>query len=408
MDTMVLTDAGVDGDSAVALDGGGDDGGVVSYEFTWVAGAPPHSEGSRLMVAAGANQAVWLGGNDVQGIDDWSVRIFDGDSNAWMDRGVIADFVGYGTFSNGSATRLADGDVLFAGTGAQDYDRHVGDQGYYSSDVLRFGASDQALTRVAPLPHPRAFQASALLASGEVLLVGGVTTPDTSTNPDGGLPQIWLTTIADTCLRYDAGADRWRDAAPLGQARYSPSISALTGGDVVITGGFADGNVPLASVERYDPDADSWTTLAAMAEARAWHTQATLPSGRILVVGGVDASGNAIDSAEIYDPVANHWQPAAPLRLPVAMAASVRLGNGDVLVIGGFQNGSTRVAIAQVVVYQEATGEWQAVPSLSVGRFDHSAVQLDDGRVLVAAGYINDLTAFHHADQSEITSVPLP
>ncbi|NOY92088.1 MAG: hypothetical protein GXP55_12900 [Deltaproteobacteria bacterium] len=57
--------------------------------------------------------------------------------------------------------------------------------------------------------------------------------------------------------------------------------------------------------------------------------------------------------------------------------------------------------------YQEATGEWQSLPSLSVGRFDHSAVQLDDGRVLVAAGYINDLTAFHGADQSEITSVPL-
>jgi len=176
----------------------------------------------------------------------------------------------------------------------------------------------------------------------------------------------------------------------------------------VITGGFADGNVPLASVERYDPDADTWTTLAPMAHARAWHTQATLPSGRILVVGGVDASGNAVDGAEIYDPVTNRWQPAASLPLRTATAAGVRLGNGDVLVICGFQDGSTRVAIPQVVAYQEATSAWQSLPSLSVGRFDHSAVQLHDGRVLVAAGFINDLTAFHGADQSKITSVPLP
>jgi len=426
----VLPDASVDtgspprdsrppGDAAPDADATIDrDGGLPAYDFTWeAAGTPPHvdSGGSRVVTALGGNAVVWYGGNDGGPVWDNWVRLYDGDAGAmgtWRDLGVVSDRLAPGSvlngsrFQNGSATRMQDGNVLFAGSGPFDFNWVASDMGVFTRQCLIFGAADRTFTRVADLPHPRGFQGSTLLAGGDVLLVGGVTTPDSPINP-GEFNLRWVITIADTVVRYDAAADRWRNRASMAVGRYSPGISVAGGGDVVVTGGLGEGNVPLASAERYDAAADVWRTLPAMAHARAWHVQATLPSGRVLVAGGIDESGNAIGEAEVYDPDLDTWQVVASLPLPVAMAASTPLRNGDVLVAGGFQEGFTKVAIPQVVAYRESEADWLSLPPLHTGRFDHSAVQLDDGRVLVVAGFRHYTSAANLASGSEITSVPL-
>ena len=125
------------------------------------------------------------------------------------------------------------------------------------------------------------------------------------------------------------------------------------------------------------------------------------------MAGGVDFLGDAIDSAEVYDPDADSWSAVASLLFSVALAAGLMLETGDVMVTGGFQDGTTKVAIPQVVAYREGDDTWLALPSLNIGRFYHSAVQLEDGRVLIAAGLRNDTEVMHGANDTEITSVPL-
>ncbi|NOY93577.1 MAG: hypothetical protein GXP55_20525, partial [Deltaproteobacteria bacterium] len=61
----------------------------------------------------------------------------------------------------------------------------------------------------------------------------------------------------------------------------------------------------------------------------------------------------------------------------------------------------------QVVAYRETDDAWIPLPRLITGRFYHSAVQLEDGRLLIAAGLRNDTEVMHGARDTEITSVAL-
>ena len=399
-------------DTGVSDDGGPESDGGVTYDFTWdSAGEPAHATyGSRIVRTLSTDRAIWFGGCDWHKIGiDW-VRVFRGNTNTWEDLQSTTDLVGMSLFSkaaDGSATVLASGDVLFAGSGNQDRDRHASDEGLYGNLAFIFHASDQSLTLASPLPARRAFQGDALLPDGRALIIGGVTTPDTPISPPDVFPERFELTIEASTLYYDPTADAWSDGPPLAEARYSPGVTILPGGDVLVVGGFDARNIPLRSVERYHVDTGTWSTVASTTDRRVWHVQALLPSGKVLVAGGVDSLGDAIDSAEVYDPDADSWRAVAPLPLPAALAAGLTLETGDVMVTGGFQDGTTKVAIPQVVAYREGDDTWLALPSLNIGRFYHSAVQLEDGRVLIAAGLRNDTEVMHGANDTEITSVPL-
>jgi len=407
-DTSVSADAMMDAGSD---DGGGLDGGV-SYAFTWTSGGEPMwtGFGSRSVRPVPGNVALWLGGSDWLGQGDTTVRVFRGDSSHWDYLGDTSSLTGTPRFSkmaDGSATVLATRDVLYAGSGNQDGDRHASDERLYSGQCVIFHQSDQSLTLASPLPARRAFQGDALLPDGRALIIGGVTTPDTPISPPDVLPERFELTIEASTLYYDPTADAWSDGPPLAEARYSPGVTILPGGDVLVVGGFDARNIPLRSVERYHVDTGTWSTVASTTDRRVWHVQALLPSGKVLVAGGVDSLGDAIDSAEVYDPDADSWRAVAPLPLPAALAAGLTLETGDVMVTGGFQDGTTKVAIPQVVAYREGDDTWLALPSLNIGRFYHSAVQLEDGRVLIAAGLRNDTEVMHGANDTEISSVPL-
>jgi len=409
IDSALPNDSGTDG---FVYDGGTDvDGGGVGYDFTWQsAGEPPDTGwGSRRVVSIAENRGLWLGGSDWPDGSS-SIRMFRGATNTWENLGNTTTLSGMSLFSmnaNGSGTVLASGDVLYAGSGNQDQDRHASDEELYSAQCVLFHSADETLTVATPLPARRAFQGDALLPDGRVLIIGGVTTPDTPISPPAASPRIFELTIEASTLYYDPTANAWSDGPPMAEARYSPGVTVLPGGDLLVVGGFDARNIPLRSVERYHADTGTWSTAASAVDRRAWHVQALLPSGKVLVAGGVDSLGNAIDTAEVYDPDADTWSAVAPLPLPAALAAGLTLETGDVMVTGGFQDGTTKVAIPQVVAYREADDAWLALPSLNIGRFYHSAVQLEDGRVLIAAGLRNDTEVMHGANDTEISSVPL-
>lgn len=222
-----------------------------------------------------------------------------------------------------------------------------------------------------------------LLADGRVLVVGG----------RGADATVEL----HSAELYDPRASRWSRAGALAAGRAGHTATLLPDGRVLVTGGTghddADGGhryVALASAELYEPRANRWRPAAPMGEARNWHSATLLADGRVLVAGGAREARQHLASAELYDPARDGWAPAAPL-LEARCLHQVVAVDGGVLVVGGRSNKGDRDTgygrpLASAERYEAAAGVWRAAPELSEEKQFHAAVALADGRVLVVAG----------------------
>jgi hypothetical protein len=229
----------------------------------------------------------------------------------------------------------------------------------------------------AALATPREFATATTLASGKVLVVGGL---------NGTTP------LASAEL-YDPAAGTWSAAASLATARSGQTATLLGNGKVLVVGGLGASG-PLASAELYDPQANTWSPAGTLATARSGQTATLLATGKVLVVGGTGASG-ALASAELYDPAANTWSAAASLAAARASHTATLLKNGQVLVTGG-QAGATYLSSAEL--YDPAANSWSAAASLSVPRAQQTATLLASGKVLVAGGTSDGTTSLASAE----------
>lgn len=224
----------------------------------------------------------------------------------------------------------------------------------------------------------------------------------------------------------------WQPTGRLANGRYSHTATLLDGiackrndgapppaycGKVLVTGGttaFLRGNADtsLSSSELYDPSSGTWTTTGAMAEARFGHTATLLPDGKVLVVGGFQPRMGALATAEVYDPETGRWSTAGTLgdkRFahtatfldgPACKAPSPPARCGKVLVSGGTQTHGGRTPLASTELYDPALGTatdlpsavaaWSRSGSLGTPRADHTATLLPNGKVLVAAGGVQE------------------
>jgi hypothetical protein len=77
---------------------------------------------------------------------------------------------------------------------------------------------------------------------------------------------------------------------------------------------------------------------------------------------------------------------------------AVALDDGRVLVVGGFASEGVP-PLASAEIFDPATGQWSTTGSLTLGRGGHAAALLGDGRVLVAGGWVGPST---YTDSTEI------
>lgn len=185
----------------------------------------------------------------------------------------------------------------------------------------------------------------------------------------------------------------WAEAPSLGDVRGETSAVALPGGRVAVFGGGL-GAQALPAVEVFDAAADGWTTTEPMEQARRGHRAVALPDGRVLVAGGID-EGEVLASAEVFDPEVESWEPVGEMTQPRLGHSLTVLDDGRVLAAGGAggqRPEGTEDLQAQVIptasaeVYDPETQEWTAVDDLLAPRFEHTATRLGDGRVLLAGG----------------------
>lgn len=220
---------------------------------------------------------------------------------------------------------------------------------------------------------------AARLRDGRVLVTGGEDPPGLAVNP---------------AELYNPAADTWSITGGMTTPRYGHTVSLLSTGKVLVSGGVAsDDCASDASAELYDPGSGTWGSTGSLSVARHAATATLLSNGKVLVAGGGDRCRTAFSSAELYDPASGTWSFTGSLTTPREYHAAVLLRSGKVLVLGGNGGGPLFASLSSAEIYDPATGTWSPTGSMNVGRMTGCsnfvqpfAVLLADGRVLAAGG----------------------
>ncbi|HVA83655.1 MAG TPA: kelch repeat-containing protein [Candidatus Binataceae bacterium] len=179
----------------------------------------------------------------------------------------------------------------------------------------------------------------------------------------------------------------------MNQARASASAALLNNGKVLIAGGLAASG-PTNSVELYDPASNSFASAASlptMNTARFDATATLLGNGKVLIAGGVGISGT-LDTVELYDSTNNTFASASSLpsmNMARFGATATLLNNGRVLMAGGFVDLYT--ALGTIEMYDPAASTFAPAASLpTMGlnlRGAPTATLLSNGNLLIAGGF---------------------
>lgn len=166
-------------------------------------------------------------------------------------------------------------------------------------------------------------------------------------------------------------------------SRAAHTAVLLDTGKVLIAGGFSDDKTSLASTEIFDPSTNNFSNTNDMSVSRAGHTATLLPDGNVLIAGGFN--GDYLDSAEIYNTKTGKFTAAGKMTLPRSEHIAVLLNNGKVLLAGGVGTGWTFLADAEI--YDPATNTFTKTGNMLAARESHTATLLNDGRVLITGGH---------------------
>jgi hypothetical protein len=245
-----------------------------------------------------------------------------------------------------------------------------------------------------PTPGPTPAPTAAPTTTGDVLILGGF----------ASLPVIYDPVLATA---YNSG-NSFADGASGSLLPENFASVALPDGTVLIAGG-DDGTNAYANTYIYNPSAQTVTPVAPMNAARTQFTLTLLNDGTVLAAGGSSIwvnpalqnnSGNpeVLSSAEIYSPITATWTLiTSPLEVGRFLHAATLMPNGTVLITGGLTSSGSSYALASdYEIFTPSTssqldGGWTATSTSSspdVARYDHAAVLLDDGSVLLAGGLV--------------------
>jgi Galactose oxidase, central domain/FG-GAP-like repeat/Divergent InlB B-repeat domain/Kelch motif len=274
-----------------------------------------------------------------------------------------------------AVVRLADGSALAIGGS---------DGASVSGSVERFDPITRTWSPMAGLNTPRRWHSATSLSDGTVLVVGGLDTNDAP-----------LASVE----RYNPATNIWTTLAPLPDVRVKHEAILLPDGKVLVAGGMPDfGNDP-GMTYLFDPATGAWSQNNYMSYQRSNQAYTFLASGRILFTGG-DVFGTPYAEADLYQPATSSWQQTEYMNTgapffnyePRRDHALHTLSDGRAVAIGGV-DGNSGVATAKGLVYNEQTGQWATLAPLDAGRERFLSAKLQDGRIFVAGGLLQDGSA---------------
>jgi hypothetical protein len=191
----------------------------------------------------------WISGGRVLVGGILKAMILDPRSGEWLAAGGFP-----GRWNNHSATRLPNGDVLFAG-GTEDQTQTDGRLlPVGTTRVVRWNHVTGLLERARGMTAPRPFHSTVVLKDGRLLFAGGVASGDPQSDP------------VSTVELYDPVKDTWSSAQSMPEARSQMTAVLLADGTVLEVGGWGLFNP--AKTMAYTPEATTKPVATVAANAQ--------------------------------------------------------------------------------------------------------------------------------------------
>jgi hypothetical protein len=264
------------------------------------------------------------------------------------------------------------------------------------------------------MKQARLFHTATLLNDGRVLVIGGIDPAKKATNPDTPIPALTGVEI------YDPATGIWSEGAPLAESRCGHTATLLPNGEVFVAGGRStyDGylvnflghpGLAIASAAIYNPTRNDWRAVDPMKIGHVFHSATLLPDGRVLIAGG-DADYGGFNGkpelftyeTEYFDPTSAAWSPGGPFSTYTFLQGQTgRFGQGvlllpdhRLLLAGGREVvphpwGSVVVDLKNAELFRTETGTWRPAATTPTNCFRPILHLLEDGTVLLVAGYPN-------------------
>jgi hypothetical protein len=166
--------------------------------------------------------------------------------------------------------------------------------------------------------------------------------------------------------------------------RSGHTATMLWSGNILVAGGVT-GSRTLQTAEVLDPSTMGFSVVGNMTAGRNQHTETLLPDGKVLLAGGSTDSA-ILDSAEVFNPANNSFAAVGSMSKHRKSHTATRLEDGHVLVTGGKSTGDVGLDLKQAELYDPLTMNFSSIAPMNVGRSQHTATLLNDGKVLIAAG----------------------
>ncbi|HEX6153444.1 MAG TPA: kelch repeat-containing protein [Solirubrobacterales bacterium] len=195
-----------------------------------------------------------------------------------------------------------------------------------------------------------------------------------------------------TVLTFDTRTGRWSEPtrSPVGLNHSQPVAYR---GDLYLTGGYLDGDVPTDGLWRYDPQSDRWSELPPMGLARGGAGTAVV-GDKLYVAGGavqtfgVSLEGSAYDRLEIFDFESETWETGPDM--PVARHHTVAIGLGGRLYVAGGRAGlldtnNDTPPSDEFSRYDPVAEEWERLPPLPLGA-GFMGITKAAGKVVIVGG----------------------
>lgn len=275
-----------------------------------------------------SGQIMIIAGSGSRGTLD-SVELYNPSKNCWTATQAMSTprFAHTATVLDTGLVMVCAGNNLYQGEG------HVLDS------VEIYDPICNGWTVAPSIPVARMNHSATLLASGEVLVLGGYSATRNAAIDDASL--------------FDPVNRTWRNVKPLPQRRMQHTATRLKDGQVLVVGGTDEPFDPgREDAYLYDPNSDSWSAPMPMAYGRIGHSVTQLCSGRVLVVGCA-SNDEAAFVTEVFDPVSHHWTVSAVLETARFTHTASLLCSGRVLVAAGQRVTSHPSYVASAELFTE-------------------------------------------------------
>ena len=187
-----------------------------------------------------------------------------------------------------------------------------------------------------------------------------------------------------------APAGQWHNFGTLPAYHWGDGLAQLANGTVSVFSACVNKACNTATTKTWvlDPSSARVVSGPGMVSSQLNPTVTVFNDGKsALITGGIN-NGQPVSSAEVLDLTTGLFSGAPPMSIFRYQATATDIGNGRVLVAGGWVKmpDGSKTATASAEVFDLSDYRWHPAAGMSVPRALAVATRLSDGRVLVAGG----------------------